>query len=82
MRTLRVREEESKMTAQRCDFCSYIGKIHMKYAIPVVPMATEIVETPNGRRHLCAKHARDAVRVSDTTCRCGQANCTNCHWRA
>lgn len=50
---------------QRCVFCSYLGKIKMKYAIPVVPWAVEIVETPNGPRALCERHARDAVRASD-----------------
>ncbi len=65
------RKEENRMTAipkpQRCVFCAYIGKIHMK-TVPVVPWATEIVETPNGPRALCAKHARDAVRATDPIC--------------
>ncbi len=50
---------------QRCVFCAYIGKIHMSYGCPVIPMAVEIVETPNGPRALCEKHARAAVRVDD-----------------
>lgn len=49
---------------QRCVYCAYIGKIRMK-TVPIIPMAVEIVETPNGSRALCANHARDAIRVSD-----------------
>lgn len=49
---------------QRCVFCAYIGKIRMR-TVPVIPMAAEIVETPNGPRALCERHARDAIRAGD-----------------
>ena len=49
----------------RCVFCAYSAKVRKKRnytEIVPAPLAVEIVETPNGPRALCEKHARDAVR--------------------
>jgi hypothetical protein len=39
------------------------GKAGRHSHVTPAPLAVEIVETPNGPRPLCAKHARDAVRA-------------------
>lgn len=39
------------------------GKAGRHSDVVPAPLAVEVVETPNGPRPLCAKHARDAVRV-------------------
>lgn len=73
MRTLRVRKEEDGMTKRkstkpkppevRCAFCAYMVEIDAKRRLVPAPLAVEVVETPNGPRALCARHARDAVRA-------------------
>lgn len=46
-----------------CVYCSYVAKRDAKGRTIPSPPAAETVETPNGPRALCAKHARDAVRA-------------------
>lgn len=52
-----------KKLKERCVYCAYLehGRAHER--IKPAPFAVEIVETPNGPRALCFKHARDAVRA-------------------
>ena len=51
---------------ERCVYCAYNAEVikhpGWKEIVPA-PLAVEVVETPNGPRALCAKHARDAVRA-------------------
>jgi hypothetical protein len=51
---------------ERCVFCAYTAEVKKEgrslKTIPA-PLAVEVVETPNGPRPLCARHARDAVRA-------------------
>jgi hypothetical protein len=50
----------------RCVFCAYLVEATAPDGrIEPAPLAVEVVETPNGPRALCERHARDAVRKGD-----------------
>jgi hypothetical protein len=46
-----------------CVYCAYMPDYRPNRQPLPAPLAVEVVETPNGPRPLCAKHARDAVRA-------------------
>ena len=48
---------------ERCVFCAYAPQLDERARPFPAAHAVEIVETPNGPRALCKRHARDAVRV-------------------
>ncbi len=54
---------EAKKVPDRCVFCAYVPDLWPNNQPKAAPLAVEVVETPNGPRALCERHARDAVRA-------------------